>query len=138
MYLRQGLRKGGTVHIARCRKIRIYHATRCWLVLVVVVGVQVVFRDPLVKLVQSSLPLPVPFVDRLKTLCGPYWRFLVKADNVEQVGLELGVRSRSSQAVVHQPPCPSRGICDCVCTVCVHCVCDFVCRSVSEYDCVSV
>jgi hypothetical protein len=121
VYFRERLWKGGTVHIARCRKIRIDHATRCWLESVVVVGVQVVFRDPLVKLV----------LDRLKTLCGPYWRFLVKADNVEQVGLELGVRSRgvcrSSQAVVHQPPCPSRGICDCVCTVCVHCVCDFLC-----------
>lgn len=47
---------------------------------------QVVFRDPLVKLVQATLPLPVPFVDRLKALCGPYWRFLVTPDNVEQVG----------------------------------------------------
>ena len=47
------------------------------------------FRDPLVKLVQSTLPLPVPFVDRLTALCGPYWRFLVTPENVDQVKFVL-------------------------------------------------
>ncbi len=43
------------------------------------------YSDPLVKLLDSSLPLPVPFVDRLETMRKPYHRFLGSDEAKEQV-----------------------------------------------------
>jgi hypothetical protein len=67
-------------------------------------------RDPLVKLLEATLPLPVPFVERLTTLCKPYWRFLVSDEAREQVTLFTAVGFRCCSRVYRAESL--HGLCD--------------------------